>query len=80
MNITNNIINIEQTAVDLEVSQCQNTVQRKRGGATRCEKRQIHVTLHRYIPYIHTILNRIDINNIQISFQEGKCIQKSSKK
>lgn len=52
----------------------------KTGGATRCEKRQIHVTIHRYIPYIHTILNRIDINNIQISFQGRKCIQKSSKK
>lgn len=52
----------------------------KKRGATRCEKRQIHITLHRYIPYIYTISNRIDINNIQISFQERNCIQKSSKK
>lgn len=75
------LLNRQQWSFDLQSSQCQDTVQLE--GATT---NQMQIKLYaesydnKYI-YITFILNRININNIQLSFWNTKlCIQSKMKK
>lgn len=75
------LFNRQQWSFDLQSSQCQDTVQLE--GATT---NQMQIKLYaesydnKYI-YITFILNRININNIQLSFWNTKlCIQSKMKK